>query len=136
MKLANAQDLKKVQFGVKFLGGSATASSNYLSNSQGSFTSTNSLGAGVLADYEITKEFFLQPGISVLSKGFVANEIVEYLDAQNNYQTNATVFSYKPIYIEIPVNAVLKLPLGKGNVQLGGGPYFAYAVGGKLKQET
>lgn len=136
LKLANAQELKKIQFGVKLLGGSAAIGGNYLSNSQSAFTSTNSLGGGVFADYEIIQKFFLQSGISILSKGFAMAEFVDYLDAQNNYQSTATVFSYKPIYIEIPINAVLKLPLGKGNVQLGGGPYFAYAVGGKVKQES
>ncbi len=134
IKLATAQDTRMVKFGAKLVGGSSTVGSSYYLNPETAITSTNTLGAGFFIDYSITDKFYLQPGISVLNKGYATIELVAYLDGQNNYYANSTVTYYKPVYIEIPVNAVLKLPLGKGNVRLGGGPYFAYAVGGKVKE--
>src|SRR5690606_19356965 len=39
-------------------------------------------------------------------------------------------------YLEIPLNAVLHLPMGDGNVFLGAGPYVAYALFGKVKSDS
>ncbi|RZK69018.1 MAG: PorT family protein, partial [Pedobacter sp.] len=40
------------------------------------------------------------------------------------------------MYLEIPVNVVGKIPAGSGNVFVGAGPYFGYALSGKSKAKV
>ncbi|GAA4456827.1 hypothetical protein GCM10023092_22670 [Rurimicrobium arvi] len=86
-----------------------------------------SFNAGVYGDLALLPILSIQPGLSVSGKGskFVLGE-----EGSNNY----TRVSTRPVYVELPVNLLLKLPLIK-RVKLffGAGPYFAMGVGGRNK---
>jgi hypothetical protein len=48
----------------------------------------------------------------------------------SNYEIDSISYSISPIYIEIPVNAVLSFGSEKIRGSLFGGPYFAFGIGG------
>ncbi len=88
-----------------------------------------SFQAGVQADLPIGNFFAIQPGVFFTGKGAK----LQSGDASGNNWYRATT---RPYYIEVPVNAVVKLPLGdQSNVFFGAGPYVAIGVGGKNKVE-
>lgn len=85
---------------------------------------------GTYIDIAFTEGFSLQTGLAVNGKG--ATVLV-------GDRTSKTWTEYKcnPYYLEIPVNAIAKIPIGdiftKCNIILGGGPYFAMGISGKNK---
>lgn len=89
-----------------------------------------SFHVGIMGDLTIAKVFSIQPGIFFTGKG-----------SKIQSGNSSTVTYYKattnPLYIEIPVNAVLKLPLSADNscFFVGAGPYIAMGVAGKRKIE-
>ncbi|MEO6232256.1 MAG: porin family protein [Ferruginibacter sp.] len=89
--------------------------------------------AGVMGRFGISDIFDLESGLLLTGKGSKAQ----------TYFTNATDDNYvktkfNPIYLELPLNAVIKFPLqakGKANIFVHAGPYIALGVGGKSKVE-
>lgn len=77
---------------------------------------------GVTADIPIAPEFYVQPGILFSLKGAKMDDAA---DTKINIS-----------YLEIPVNFLYKPVLGGGNLLLGFGPYAAFAVGGKIKNDN
>jgi len=102
-------------------------------NSKGEVDDANMLTSfhvGLMGDVTIAKVLAIQPGIFFTGKGSKIqsgspNDLTYYKATAN------------PLYIEVPVNAVIKLPLpGAGsNFFFGAGPYIAMGVGGKRKIE-
>jgi hypothetical protein len=76
---------------------------------------------GLNYEIPIAPEFYLQPGVLFSTKGAKA-------DNDDETKTNLS-------YIEVPINFVFKPTLGTGKLVLGIGPYVAYAVGGKIKDD-
>lgn len=76
---------------------------------------------GVDADIPIASEFFFRPGVLFSTKG-------AKFDDDDDTKLNLS-------YIEVPLNFVYKPTLGAGKLILGLGPYVAYAVGGKFKND-
>lgn len=83
--------------------------------------------AGLFADLPLLPVLSLQPGVFLTGKGakFTLGD-----NESNNYSEVST----RPMYLEVPVNLVVKLPLpNKVKVFAGAGPYGAYGIGGKNK---
>ncbi|WP_300601335.1 porin family protein [Niabella sp.] len=80
--------------------------------------------AGVTMDVPVSKSFFIQPGLLFSTKGAYEEERTDGITAR---------FTQTPFYIELPVNAVYALPVGRAALLLGGGPYLAYGLGGTYK---
>lgn len=84
---------------------------------------------GGTVDFPVGDSFSIQPGLTFSGKG-VKNTI---------HSTGINVYSIgvkaatRLWYLEVPVNALFRIPAGDGNLFLGGGPYFGYAIGGKNK---
>ncbi|MEO5564783.1 MAG: outer membrane beta-barrel protein, partial [Chitinophagaceae bacterium] len=90
---------------------------------------------GLNADLPIDKKgnFAFQPGVLFYHKGRKYNEVLDTtLHDTLNWKRNEFLN-----YIDIPLNLVVKLPLGK-NVKfiIGAGPYFSFFFDGYLKSET
>ncbi len=86
--------------------------------------------AGFMGRFGISSIFDLESGLLLTGKGSKAE----------TYFTNADYVKSKfnPIYLEVPLNAVIKFPLqakGKANIFVHAGPYIAMGVGGKSKVE-
>ena len=81
--------------------------------------------AGVLADLGIHRNFSVQPAVLLSSKGF-----------QSTYNVGNGIsrkYTYEPLYVEVPVLALLKINFGDTfRFYAGAGPYAAMGVGGKI----
>lgn len=90
---------------------------------------------GLIADLPFGKKanFCFQPGVIFHHKG---RKYAEIMDTTLHDTLNFTQSEFLN-YIDIPLNLVVKLPLGK-NVKfvLGGGPYFSFFFDGYMKSET
>lgn len=67
--------------------------------------------------------FSIQPGFLLTGKG-------------GEYANSGAARSIRIYYIEIPVNFVFNLPLGKNSIFIGGGPYAAAGAGGVLRKKV
>lgn len=88
-----------------------------------------SFNAGVMGRLPLTDMFSLESGLLLTGKGSKAET---YFNS-GNY----TKAKFNPLYIEMPVNAVVKIPLEKeSNVFFHAGPYVAVGIAGKSTRET
>ncbi|MDX9725096.1 MAG: outer membrane beta-barrel protein [Bacteroidales bacterium] len=76
--------------------------------------------AGVNALVNIAPDFYFQPGLIFSTKGAKDDESDTRI---------------KVSYVELPLNLLYRADLGEGKVLLGFGPYAAFGIGGKLKDE-
>ncbi|MEO7960617.1 MAG: porin family protein [Ginsengibacter sp.] len=109
--------------------------SNITSTTSGQTEKNNILttfNAGILGRFDLSKTIDLESGLLVDGRGSKAE----------SYFTNATDDNYvkstfNPIYLEIPLNLVLRIPLEKNtNLFFHGGPYAAIGIAGNSKSES
>lgn len=88
-----------------------------------------SFNVGLQADLPIGSFFAIQPGVFFTGKG-------AKLESGNTSGNNWYRATARPYYVEVPVNAVVKIPLGdQSSFFFGAGPYVAMGVGGKNRLE-
>jgi len=102
-------------------------------NSKGQVDDANMLTSfhvGIMGDINIAKVFAIQPGLFFTGKG-------AKVQSGNSTDLNYYKATTNPLYVELPVNAVIKLPLSsdESSFFFGAGPYIAMGVGGKRKIE-
>lgn len=91
-------------------------------------TSIPGVRLGGIVDFGITKNFSIQPGLCYARNGYnlVAGGFSGY-----TYTIDLRVST-----VELPVNFFYKIAInGGGRIFLGGGPYFAANVGGRVKSD-
>lgn len=89
-----------------------------------------SFNVGVLGRLPITTMFSLESGLLLTGRGSKAET---YFNGGNDYVKT----KFNPLYIEMPLNAVVKIPLEKeSNVFFNAGPYVAVGIGGKSRQDS
>ena len=82
----------------------------------------------VFGDFGVGNNFFIQPGISLQNKG---------TKLQNTTAGITTEATANIMAIEVPVNAVLRIPTGSsGAFHLNAGPYIGFNVAGKVKTKV
>lgn len=89
-------------------------------------------GVGVVAEISLGKNLSVRPGVNYLQQGFkLKGEISGDLEGGASYAK----FEGKNTlsYIQLPVNVVYSIPLGKNQVQVGAGAYTGYGITGKSK---
>lgn len=106
---------------------------NISSTSDGKVDESNAIASfhvGILGDLSIGKFFAIQPGLLLTGKG-------AKVQSGNTSDANYYKATTRPLYIELPVNAVVKIPLGADHSSLfaGAGPYIAMGIAGKQKVE-
>ncbi len=107
---------------------------NVSTTANGEVDKANALASfhvGLMADLPIGKIFAIQPGLLFTGKG---SRVESGKPSDPTYYKATT----NPLYIELPVNAVLKFPIAPSkntNIFFGGGPYIAMGVAGKRKIE-
>jgi hypothetical protein len=79
------------------------------------------IGANV--EIPIADEFYVQPNIIFARKGAKVAQVTGL-----NTTTRIRIS-----YIDVPINLVYKGVVGNNYVMLGGGPYIAFGIGGKIK---
>lgn len=69
-----------------------------------------------MTNIALSERIYLQPGISLLQKGAIIDRALDMVES--------------PLYLEVPLNALLKVKIGKGKLFAGGGPYGALGIKG------
>ncbi|MFD2286115.1 outer membrane beta-barrel protein [Pedobacter petrophilus] len=88
------------------------------------------------ADFGVGNNFFIQPGISLQNKG-AKFESTNVVTAANITTTTISSNKTSLMTIEVPVNAVFRIPTGDaGAIQISAGPYIGFNVSGKNKLES
>ncbi|HEY0433461.1 MAG TPA: OmpA family protein [Chitinophagaceae bacterium] len=98
------------------------------------YSSRSGMHIGIIADIRLApkSKFFFQPGVFFYNKG---RKYSSPIDTSGNVKTYT--WSQLVNYMDMPLNLVLKLPLGnKVKFIIGGGPYFSFFYNGKEKTET
>jgi len=123
---SSAQNQQKFTFGVKAGG---TLNKFYGEKYDGKKLDQEHFIGGINininAEIALSRSLYLQPGIGFTTKG-TKNDYPSF-----DIKTTQTVLSY----FELPLNFIYKLRLGKGKAIFGAGGYFAYAAGGKYKED-
>lgn len=82
---------------------------------------------GVFAEYTLPTNLYFLTGLDISQKGAKV-EMEEDGESSKN--------TYSPVYLQLPIHAGYKFSLSD-NITLGlhAGPYLAYGIGGKVKEE-
>lgn len=105
---------------------------NISTTDDGEINDANALASfhvGFMGDLPVGKFFAIQPGLLLTGKG---------AKVQSGTPDDPTYYkaTTNPIYVELPVNAVIKFPLAGGSsLYAGAGGYVAMGVAGKRKIE-
>lgn len=86
--------------------------------------------AGLMGRFGLSKTVDLESGILLTGRGSKAET---YFNGGNDY----VKAKFNPLYVEVPLNLVVNIPLqGNTGLFIHGGPYAAVGVGGKSKLES
>ena len=106
---------------------------NITKNSEGQTEKNNMLptfNAGVMARFGLSEAVDLESGLLLTGRGAKAET---YFNGGNDY----VKAKFNPLYVELPVNLVINVPLAsQTKLFFTGGPYVAMGVGGKSKLNT
>ena len=107
--------------------------SNISTSNDGSYRDGNmltSFNAGVVADLPLSNLISIQPGLVLNGKG---SKVTHYYSVGGEVPASDNL-KMNPLYLELPVNFVVKVPITTGtNFFVGAGPYGALGIGGKYK---
>lgn len=88
--------------------------------------------AGILGRFNISSTFDLESGLLLDGRGSKA-ETYFTGSTDDNYVKS----KFNPLYLEAPLNLILRVPLEKNtNIFFNAGPYAAMGIAGKSKTET
>ncbi|MEO8766283.1 MAG: porin family protein [Ginsengibacter sp.] len=88
--------------------------------------------AGILGRFNLSTMIDLESGLLVEGRGAKANTYFTSSRDDNYLKTK-----FNPLYLEVPVNIVLRIPLEKTtNIFFNAGPYAAVGIAGKSKSES
>ncbi len=89
-----------------------------------------SFNAGILGRFGLSSTFDLESGLLFTGHGSKAET---YFNGGKDYVKSR----FNPYYLQVPLNAVVKIPLEKeSNVFFHAGPYVAMGIAGNSKQES
>jgi hypothetical protein len=88
--------------------------------------------AGILGRFNLSKPIDLESGLLLQGRGAKANS---YFGSSTD--DNYVKSKFNPLYLEVPLNLVLRIPFQKNmNIFFNGGPYAAIGITGKSKTES
>jgi len=122
-RMARLEQIEKkgVVFGLT--AGYNMASASFDSKYDGDVSSIGGFHLGLSTEFRLAKSFWIATGLLYSAKGY------EYANERNGIKEKGN-----PQYIEVPVSASLRFPLGSRlRVQLNVGPYVSFCAGGKVK---
>ncbi len=89
-----------------------------------------SFNAGFMSRFGLSKLFDLESGILLTGRGSRA-------ETDFNGGTDYVKSTFNPLYLEVPLNAVVRVPIAMGShLFFHAGPYIAVGIAGKSKTES
>lgn len=132
--------VSNAQFRVALAGGVNSSSVKETNNLTGwdsisnNYSSRTGIHAGFIADLRLSprSKFYFQPGVFFYNKG---RKYESPYDTVSSVQS--ATFTQFVNYMDMPLNLVVKIPLGKkSKFVLGAGPYLSFFYNGKEKNDT
>lgn len=105
---------------------------NITKDNDGNTEDNNTLttfNAGVMGRFGLSKVIDLESGILFTGRGSRAKSTF-------NGGADYVISTFRPMYIEVPLNLVAQVPLGSSAISFNAGPYIAIGVAGKSKLQT
>jgi hypothetical protein len=96
------------------------------------FKSITSFYIGGTIDLPVSSVFTIQPGLTLIGKGGKAQVYNSNFEPGPGLIVYQGSYKISTMYLEIPVNAVFNFELGSGKIFFGGGPYYGFALSGKI----
>ncbi len=97
------------------------------SDEEEDFKSRVGFSLGVIYDWGLSENFYIQPGLYFTTRGGKLEE---------NYEGETYEEKYNLNYLQIPVLASYRIDISDNmQWQINAGPYLAYGIGGKVKWE-
>lgn len=125
--IVNAQAFNNAKLGIK----AGWNSANITNSKEGNLDDSkrfNTFNGGFVAALPLGSTFEIRTGLDFQSKGIKTSSDVA--GVKSTYKVN-------PLYLELPVNVDIMLPLNdKVKAYIGAGPYAAVGIGGKYKSEV
>lgn len=94
---------------------------------------------GVVAEYQLSNDFFLQSGIDILSKG-MKSSFLEIDDIDGDGIKGDRMWgkmTWNAVYLEVPVMFGYQMNISDGSkIKFMAGPYVAYGIGGKISAKA
>lgn len=110
--------------------------SNISTSNDGSVNDSKALStfhAGATVDIPVASMLSIQTGLLLNGQGAKTNSYLNNDDKSDNYVKT----SFNPLYLQLPANLVVKMPVSSStNFIIGAGPYAQMGVGGKSKVES
>ena len=123
----NTKSQVYVQGGVNLANITQTASGETQDNNL-----LTTFNAGILGRFGLSKPIDLESGLLVTGRGAKANTYFSSSTEDNYVKTK-----FNPLYVEVPLNVVVRIPISKDeNLFFNGGPYAEIGIAGKSKTET
>ena len=117
-----------VQGGVNFANITKSASGGTQDNNM-----LTTFNAGLMHRFNIVSAFAVETGILLDGRGSKSDTYLNSASKDDNYYKT----KFNPLYLEIPLNAVIKLPIQDNmSVFINAGPYVAMGVAGKVKTDA
>lgn len=89
-----------------------------------------SFNTGILGRFDLSKELDLESGLLFTGHGSQAET---YFNGGNDYVKSR----FNPFYLQVPLNAVIKIPIEKqSGFFFHAGPYIAMGIGGRSRSES
>ena len=125
--LTNARSQVYVQGGVNLANITTTKSGKTQDNNL-----LTTFNAGILGRFNISTPIDLESGLLIEGRGAKSNSYFTGATDDNYVKTR-----FNPLYLEVPLNLVLRIPLEKTtHVFFNAGPYAAMGIGGKSKTDS
>jgi hypothetical protein len=125
--LSNARSQVYVQGGVNFANITKTQSGGTQDNNL-----LTTFNAGILGRLNLSTTLDLESGLLLQGRGAKANTYLSSSRDDNYVKTK-----FNPLYLEVPLNLVLRIPLENAtNIFFNAGPYAAVGIAGKSKTES
>jgi hypothetical protein len=122
--ITNAQTKVGIKAGISF----SNVTDKTENGDKASTQSLPGLHIGLTADVSLAGNFYIQPALLYLRKGFKQKS--------GGFYGSATNFQVRADYIELPVTFLYKPKMGMGCLLLGAGPYIAYGTGGSWQSDS
>jgi hypothetical protein len=90
--------------------------------------SISGIHVGLNIDLPVTPNFYIQPGIEYIEKGFRQND--------NYFFGNGNETKVKVAYVQFPLSFIYQLGIHSEKLYIGAGPYVSYGTGGKWKSKS
>lgn len=95
------------------------------------FKTTTSFYVGGTVTFPVSDRFSLQSGLSFIGKGTESDNVSD-IEAEAGVTVTGKA-KINPLYLELPVNAIVNFEAGNGKFFVGAGPYVAMGIAGKVK---